>query len=298
MRHLLIALALLFAVATHATAKPFAIPDTQVLHLHSTQTATDYDLYISTPPDARTSGKTYPVLYLLDADYAFAIVRNITRHFADRGDLPELIIVAIAYPGAATSRDTYRKARTRDYTPVYAPEGDYGAEYRNVSGGGPKFRSFLSKELFPFIERKLPAAKGERTIIGHSYGGLFAAYVLMTEPKLFNRYIIVSPSLWYANRTAITMADRAATSGLRPQARVFLAVGAAENQPQADRSMVDDLKEFAGKLKRFPGLRTHLQVFEGETHNSVFPGAVTRGLRVVFDRPEGEGPARPQVHWP
>jgi hypothetical protein len=62
--------------------------------------------------------------------------------------------------------------------------------------------------------------------------------------------------------------------------------------------MVDDLKEFAGKLKRFPGLRTQLQVFEGETHNSVFPGAVTRGLRVVFDRPEGEGPVRPQAPSP
>jgi len=298
MRTQLLTLALFLALATTATAKPYAIPDTQVLHLHSRQTGTDYDLFVSTPPDARTSGKTYPVIYLLDADYSFAIVRNIVRHFADRGDLPDLILVAIAYPGTASSRDVYRKTRTRDYTPVYAPDGGYGAEFQKVSGSGPKFRSFLSRELFPFIERKLPASKGDRAIIGHSYGGLFASYVLMTEPRLFNRYIIVSPSLWYANRTAITMADRAATSGLRPQARVFLAVGAAENQPQADRSMVDDLKEFAGKLKHFPGLRAQLQVFEGETHNSVFPGAVTRGLRVVFDRPEGEGPARPQVPSP
>jgi predicted alpha/beta superfamily hydrolase len=298
MRTLLCILALLFAMASSATAKPYAIPDTQILHLHSKQTGSDYDLYIATPPDARTSGKAYPVVYMLDADYSFALVRNIVRHFADRGDLPELILVAIAYPGAASNRDIYRRNRTRDYTPVYAPDGGYGAEFQRLSGGGPKFRGFLAKELFPFIERKLPAAKGDRAIIGHSYGGLFAAYVLLTEPQLFNRYIIVSPSLWYANHTAMTMTDGAAKSGLRPQARVFLAVGAAENQPQADRSMVDDLKEFAGKLKRLPGLHAHLQVFEGETHNSVFPGAVTRGLRVVFDRPEGGGPARPQVPSP
>jgi predicted alpha/beta superfamily hydrolase len=130
----------------------------------------------------------------------------------------------------------------------------------------------------------------------------FPHYVSMAEtfdPAIAaareGRALLYSKTVW---GTAITMAERAATSGLRPQARVFLAVGAAENQPQAARSMVDDLKEFAGKLKRFPGLRTRLQVFEGETHNSVFPGAVTRGLRVVFDRPEGEGPARPQVPSP
>lgn len=298
MRNLLLTLAILCALATTAIAKPYAIPDTQLLHLHSRQTATNYDLYISTPPDARTSGKTYPVVYLLDADYSFALVRNIVRHFADRGDLPDLILVAIAYPGAASNRDVYRKTRTRDYTPVYAPDGGYGAEFQKVSGGGPKFRSFLAKELFPFIARKYPAAKGDRTIIGHSYGGLFASYVLLTEPELFSRYIIISPSLWYANRTIITMADVAMQSGIRPGARVFLGVGAFENQPQAGRAMVDDLKEFSGKLKRFPGVHRSMQVFEGETHNSVFPGAVTRGLRTVFDRPEGEGPTVPPTPSP
>lgn len=298
MRTLFLAIAVLLALANPASARPYAIPDTQVLRLHSKQTRADYDLFIATPPGAAKSGKTYPVIYMLDADYSFALVRNVVRHFVDRGDLPEMILVAIAYPGAAANRDVYRMNRTRDYTPVYAPDGGYGAEFQKVSGGGPKFRSFLATELFPFIERRLPAAQGERTIIGHSYGGLFATFVLLTEPELFNRYIIVSPSLWYANRTAITMADQALRSGQRPTARVFLSVGAFENQPEAGRVMVDDLKELATKLKGFPGLRTSLQVFEGETHNSVFPAAVTRGLRTVFDRPREQGSATPPAPSP
>ena len=152
--------------------------------------------------------------------------------------------------------------------------------------------------MFPFIEQKYPAAKGERTIIGHSYGGLFAAFVLLTQPHLFNRYIIVSPSLWYANRSVIAMADSAVRTRMRADARVFLAVGSSENQPQAGRAMVDDLKAFAGKLRNLPGIRLGLQVFEGETHNSVFPGAVTRGLLDVFDRPAGADPATPQAPSP
>ena len=76
MRTLLGALAILVALSAPVAAKPYTIPDTQLLHLHARQTGSDYDLYIATPPDARTSGKTYPVIYLLDADYSFAIVRN------------------------------------------------------------------------------------------------------------------------------------------------------------------------------------------------------------------------------
>jgi hypothetical protein len=67
---------------------------------------------------------------------------------------------------------------------------------------------------------------------------------------------------------------------------VFYAVGANENQ-----NMEDDLAELVKKLRRrgIPGLQVTMRVYEGETHNSVFPGAVTRGLLTVFDRPQPSG---------
>lgn len=290
MRIQLLALIAVLAGAFPAIAKPYALPDTEVLRIHSRQTGADYELFVATPPGYRKSGKTYPVVYMLDADYSFGLVRNVVQHFVDRDNLPPLILVAVAYPGAASNRVTYRMNRTRDYTPVYAPDGGYGAEYQKLSGGGPKFRAFFARELIPFIDRKYPTAKGERAIIGHSYGGLFATFVLLTEPALFNRYIIVSPSLWYANRTAITMADTVARDGLRPGARVFFGIGSRENQPQSGRAMVDDMKELIAKLRRLnlPQLQVDSRIYDGETHNSVFPGAVTRGLLTVFDPPDVE----------
>ena len=286
MRTLLGLLLVFIAWLPTAAAGPFAIPDTQVLKLRSTSTGARYELFVATPPGYRKSGHLYPVVYMLDADYSFALVRNVVQHFVEREDMPPVILVAIAYPGAATSRETYRMNRTRDYTPVYAPDGGYGAEYQKVSGGGPKFRAFLARELIPFIENRFPVAPDDRTLIGHSYGGLFATYVLLTEPSLFQRYIAVSPSLWYANRTALTMEEAAARSGIRPRARVFFAVGANENQ-----IMEDDLAELVRSLRGRgnPGLQVTMKVYEGETHNSVFPGAVTRGLLTVFDRPEPAG---------
>jgi predicted alpha/beta superfamily hydrolase len=266
-----------------AHARPYTIPNTEVRDIHSKLTGADYELFIATPADYRKSGKSYPVVYLLDADYSFALVRNVVQHFVEREDLPPMILVAIAYPGAATNRETYKMNRTRDYTPVFAPDGGYGAEYQKVSGGGAKFRAFIAAELAPYIENRFPAQPGDRTLIGHSYGGLFATYVLLTEPSLFKRYIIVSPSLWYSKRIAFAMEEEAAQSGIRPDARVFFAVGALENS-----IMADDLTELVKKLRgrNNPLLRTDMQIYGGERHNSVFPGAVTRGLLTVFDRPE------------
>jgi hypothetical protein len=280
---ILLSLALTLAAAS---AKPYAIPNTEVVALRSKKTGADYQLFVALPADYRASKQTYPVVYMLDADYSFALVRNVVQHFVEREDLPPMILVAIAYPGAADDRAVYRMNRTRDYTPAYAPDGGYGAEYQKVSGGGPKFRAFIASELVPLIERRYRTDGEDRTLIGHSYGGLFGTYVLLTQPALFKRYVLVSPSLWYSNRIALTMEETAAASGIKPDARVFFAVGSHENQPANNRAMVDDLSELVAKLKsrNNPRLIVRYRIYDGETHNSVFPGAVTRGLLTVFER--------------
>ena len=272
------------ALALPAAAKPYTVPNTEVIALRSKQTGANYQLFVALPSDYRTSKKTYPVVYMLDADYSFALVRNVVQHFAERENLPPMILVAIAYPGAASDRSVYRMNRTRDYTPAHAPDGGYGAEYQRVSGGGPKFRAFIARELVPLIERHYRADPIDRTIVGHSYGGLFGTYVLLTQPELFRRYILISPSLWYSNRIALTMEEAAAASGIKPDARVFFAVGSRENQPANNRAMVDDLTELVDKLRsrNNPRLTLRYKIYDGETHNSVFPGAVTRGLLTVF----------------
>jgi uncharacterized protein len=273
-------MALAFPLAT----KPYAVPNTEVIDVRSKKTGASYQLFVALPSDYHTSKRTYPVVYMLDADYSFALVRNIVQHFVEREDLPPMILVAIAYPGAASDRAVYRMNRTRDYTPAYAPDGGYGAEYQKVSGGGPKFRAFIASELIPLIERRYRADAQDRAIVGHSYGALFATYVLFTQPALFKRYVIVSPSLWYSNRIALTMEEAAYAAGMKPNARVFFAVGSFENQPVNKRAMVDDLTELVEKLKsrNYPQLSLRYRVYDGETHNSVFPGAVTRGLLTVF----------------
>src|SRR5689334_4172887 len=163
-------------------AEPYTLPNTQVRQLQSTTNHAIYRLYIATPADYATTGKTYPVVYMLDADYSFALTRNIVQHFAERGKLPDMILVAIAYPGAADDMEVYYSNRKRDYTPPSAiqPIGfangkpnaaPGGGDGRNGQGGADMFRTFIADQVVPYVEQHFPVSQ-DRTFIGHSYGGL------------------------------------------------------------------------------------------------------------------------------
>lgn len=267
-----------FAASTlpspESTPNAYKVPNTQVREIQSSANHAMYRLFIATPADYATSGKKYPVVYMLDADYSFALTRNVVQHFVERKKLPEMILVAIAYPGAADDLEVYYSNRKRDYT----PGGSAGAEGHNGQGGANGFRSFIANEVIPFMAANFPVSD-DRTFIGHSYGGLFGSYVLLTQPDMFDRYVIVSPSLWFDNGAVLKVAN-----SRQIRARAFFAIGSLETQAATGAPMVQQLTSFAKKLKdqRMAGLDVTLNVFPGETHDSVFPGAVTRGLLSVF----------------
>jgi predicted alpha/beta superfamily hydrolase len=259
---------------------PVTLPRTEVRPLRA-RSGIAYTLYVSTPPGYTRTGK-YPVVYLLDADYSFAVAKNVTDHLTQRNHLPDVLVVGIAYDGEQTYPQVYRANRTRDYTPTHSLDSPYGPEIQKGSGGGPRFRDFLRDELFPFVERDY-ATDGRRVLVGHSYGGLFATWVFLTSPELFGGYIVVSPSLWYDQRMIYRLLDGLAREG-RPPAKLFLSVGTLEGSQQA---MLNDLRQLHDGLaaRQVPGLTLRLAPLEDETHNSVFPAALGKGLRWIFDSP-------------
>jgi len=273
-----LAIAILFLGAFVARAEPVSLPDTRVESISSKANAVRYTLYVSLPSDYQAKSDRYPVLYLLDADYSFPIARTIVKHLSERDRLRPVIVVGIACDRCDRYESKeYRLNRTRDYTPRFSASGGYGPEYQKVSGGAPKFLGFLLTELFPWMDAHYRTIPGDRAITGHSYGGLFASWVLVTAPKTFSRYIIVSPSLWYADRFLF---DIKPAAGRLAHTRVYMAVGAAEGNGEHD--MVADLRRMAAELKSDADLAVHDDVFEGENHDSVFPTAVAHGIRFVF----------------
>ena len=282
----LLALSLLAGCGVLRSDNRYALGDTQVIDYRTHDPARSYKLYVSLPRNYETrTSERFPVITLLDADYSFAIARNLVRHFTDRGQARESIIVGIAYPGAEDDIDIYHRTRTRDYTPSFTLENGYGPDVQKLSGGGPAFLKTLADELLPEIDRRYRTEPKERTLVGNSFGGIFATYALLTRPDLFRRFLIVSPSLWYDNKMIFAVAQRViAAHGALP-VRVFYSVGSEENTPPpAGSAMVDDLKAFVALMNagNLSGYEATLTIFDGETHNSVFPAALSRGLRVLY----------------
>lgn len=265
--------------------RQYAIPDTQILSLETASNGIDYELYVHVPSACREEGRRCPAIYMLDAEYSFALSAQIVTHLADRNRIGPVISVAIAYP----DKSGYRLNRTRDYTPWFVPGDGYGPEYQKYSGGGPAFLKVVEEEIIPAVEAGFPVEKGRRTLVGHSYGGLFATHVWTKRPDIFDNYVIVSPSLWYADQRPLRevaeacAANRADGENGRP-ARLLLAVGSLEEQPGRGRGMVTNLRQMRDMLANCPGrdVAARYLPVEGETHASIFPTALSNGIRWLF----------------
>lgn len=75
-----------------------------------------------------------------------------------------------------------------------------------------------------------------------------------------------------------------ATPGADMKANVFLGVGALEEAHDPRQAFVSNVykMEAALRSRHYPSLALERRVFEGETHMSVYAGAVTYGLASVF----------------
>jgi predicted alpha/beta superfamily hydrolase len=234
----------------------------------------DYNVYVWRP-DVAADAKPLPVLVVLDADYAFPIATSVVRHFVDRNRLPPIAVVGITHPGGDADLATYRRGRTRDYTPTHTLDGGYGPTFQKDSGGGPAFTKVLLDELLPALARRHALDRDDMALVGHSYGGLFAAHLLATRAGAFRRYVIVSPSLWYDGRMIFPVLGKA--PAIPKATRVFLAVGGVENP-----LMETDLREYGRALEE-RGVTHRVVVYEGDTHDSVFPAAFTAGIGYVWE---------------
>jgi len=76
--------------------------------------------------------------------------------------------------------------------------------------------------------------------------------------------------------------------GLVAATRIYLAVGDHENQ--TGRPMVDELQLYARALdeKHDPALDVTVRVFTNETHASIYPAALSAGLRHLRSSQPGQ----------
>lgn len=259
-----------------AAQAPVSIPGTETHLMKSAVNGIEYRVDVALPAGYATSGKKYPVFYILDSNLAFSIATMTYRAFRIEGSMPELIIVGIGYPGddPAPYTPDYHASRSRDYTPTRVESSLPG------SGGAGKFLQFLKTELIPMIDGRYRTDPTDRALGGHSLGGLFTTYTLLNDPTIFKRYWIGSPSLWWDKEGIQATVPAARAAARHATGRALLTVGALEGP-----IMVPPMQRMTAALKvGFPGLTIGSVVYPDETHISVMAGALGRAFRFLYAR--------------
>ena len=292
--NLFIVLCCLASSALAAPASPpasYVLENTEVRDIRAQALKRDYQLYVALPDSYRQGNKRYPVLFVVDANYSFAIVRNIAQRLNKHAGMEEVVVVGLSYANG----DGGVYSRRRDYTPTTPRKHDYRSDMpgrQPAFGEAKAYGQFISGEVFPFISSNYRVNMQRKVFIGHSYGSLLGLQFLLTEPRTFEHYILGSPSLWYDAGIMFEREQAYAASHKDLPASVFFGIGGLEklapgkkrSRLEEEADMLADLREFDGKLKshKYPGLKTRLRVFEDEDHASVFPFTLTHGLRAYL----------------
>lgn len=254
----------------------FSIPQTEVRNIHSLSNGKNYELYIKLPASYEKTRDKYPLIVLNDSNYSFPIVASMARRMGGK-DIKNSIIVGISY----SKGDNAGVSRTRDYTPTNSPNEPNGhsKESKKQSGHSDKYVKFLKTELLPFITEKYRIDSSRKIFVGHSFGGLLGAYILVTQPKLFDYYILGSPSFWYDKKVIFSLEEQYSKKYEYMPANVIMITGELENSGR--NKMVDHMNRFKEILlsRGYQGLSIKSMVLVNETHLSVFPALVSNGLR-------------------
>jgi uncharacterized protein len=243
-----------------------------------------YQISIALPLNYLPSDTTrYPVMYVLDGDPNLPIAALLQRNMSYDHEVPDVIMVGIGYQ--ADNFLATRSFRILDFTPSHVAKIDSemtaSHHMKMVTGGAANFLQVLEKEIIPYIENNYKTNK-DRSLAGHSLGGLFALYTLFHEPELFQKYLISSPSLYWNDFEMSGEETEYNSVGHKSlQARIFISSGSLEPDP-----MTPDIKQLVSLLKQrnYKGLDITEYVFQEETHLSVISYSLSRGMRIIYSR--------------
>lgn len=275
--------------ASETTPPPYVLEGTEVRDIRARALHRDYQLFIGLPRGYAESTRQYPVVFVTDAAYAFPLIRSIARRIRNGGeDMEDFILVGLSY----AKGETPEYSRRRDYTPTVNGDKEAVSDMLSappVYGEAEGYRQFIADEVFPLVAKHYRADMKRKIYAGHSFGGLFGLHVLFTEPSMFEKYIIGSPSLWFDRRVAFATERSYAKAHTDLRAKVFMAVASFETlnfsstNPRYNKTvdMVRDLQalEHVLESRRYRSLEVRTMIIDDEDHLTVFPAVITRGLK-------------------
>ncbi|WGF91690.1 alpha/beta hydrolase-fold protein [Aequorivita marisscotiae] len=242
-------------------------------------------IYVQLPANFNAREKEkYPVVYILDGEVLLPTVNNV-QEFYSGGFTPDMVLIGI-------SND---KNRMRDLTTSKVTEM-YGMPFEQENGDAANFSNFLETELIPFVENKYPVTNF-RTLIGHSYGGLFTLFSLVHHPHLFSNYIAIDPSLDWDNQKLFTEAQSMLATKDYKGKSLFMSLNGQLNM-QDPTVTIDNVMQDTSDFTFFPrsniafsnivkqnkqnGLALEWKFYPRDLHGTIAFPSIMDGLISVF----------------
>lgn len=228
----------------------------------------------------KNDARNYPVVYLLDgsADEDFIHIVGLYQFnsFEWINRVPKSIVVGIATVD-----------RRRDFTYQTTIEAD--KKRYPTAGHSEKFINFIQKELQPYIEKNYKASSS-KTIIGQSLGGLLATEILFKRPTLFNKYIIISPSLWWDNGSLLNPKSELPLRTIDSKIDVYIGVGKEGLAPGDKPHVMEvDANLLAEKIRsaKNKNVSVYFDYLPQEDHGTIMHQAVFNALRLLNPLTDG-----------
>ena len=289
MRYFFIPLLILFCsifTAQTSIAQSYISKIGEVDSLYSDILGEQREIYVELPERFNPkSDPGYPVVFVLDGESLTDAVSTVHKFYWG-GFMPEMIIVGIANLAN----------RNRDLT-ISKVDSLFGMPNRKESGEAINFLTFIEKELIPHIASKYPISD-YRTLIGHSYGGLFTLNALVHRPELFDNYVAIDPSLQWDNQILLKQAEEAFKKNQYAGKSVFISL-AGQLHAQNPDITIDNVMEdqspatlFARSNIAFTELarqsghqdfRVEWQFYENDLHGTIPLPSIMDGLKTLFD---------------
>jgi len=238
----------------------------------------EYLINVHLPLSYGMNQDSYPVIYDTDAFFATEIVTGTKKILEVSGKIANTILVGISHEGDFMQ---FVSNRSRDLIPTHVPQEKVTVypEATPASGGADHFLAFIEHELFLLIEKEYRVDASGRGLIGSSYGGLFAAWIMVNRPELFQRYLITSPALYWDDCLFFKQEEKLWQKSQTLNAKVYISAGEKELEPFL-QSVIRFRERFIAH--NYKGFEFTFHIMRERDHETSFIEALPNGLLYLY----------------
>ena len=221
------------------------------------------EVLIYTPPEYTDQTRVFEVVYVLDAQSReFFDAVHTTIAFQNNGLRPMMVVGIVS---------TFRNI---DFLPKNIHPETVQEQYGEL-GGADTFSDFIENTVMPYIEenyRTIPTKIG----IGYSNGGTFMNYSMLKKPDLFDVIFSIDANFNYDKGQLVDFIEN--------QSEIINSVDFYYTCQTSNSDLwIENAKRFNDFLKKSTDMKIIQEIFESETHATVYQQGILNAFKSYFD---------------